>query len=32
MLGRNGRLRPDRETERIQLLVAEFCDAGSRKS
>jgi len=31
MLGRNGRLRPGRETERIQLLVAEFCDAGSRK-
>jgi len=32
MLARNGRLRPGRETERIQLLVAEFCDAGSRKS
>jgi len=31
MLARNGRLRPGRETERIQLLVAEFCDAGSRK-
>jgi AcrR family transcriptional regulator len=31
MLGRNGRLRPGRETDRIQLLVAEFYDAGSRK-
>jgi AcrR family transcriptional regulator len=32
MLGRSDRLRPGRETDRIQLLVAEFYDAGSRKS
>lgn len=31
MLGRNHRLRPGRETERIQLLVAGFYDAVPRK-
>jgi AcrR family transcriptional regulator len=31
MLGRNDRLRPGRENDRIQLLVAEFHDAGSRE-
>jgi AcrR family transcriptional regulator len=30
MLSRSDRLRPGRETDRIQLLIAEFCDAGSR--
>jgi len=29
-LGRNDRLRPGRETERIELLVAQFYDASSR--
>jgi AcrR family transcriptional regulator len=29
-LGHNGRLRPGRETERIELLVAQFYDASSR--
>ena len=29
-LGYNGRLRPGRETERIELLVAQFYDASSR--
>ena len=31
-LGRNDRLRPGRETERIDLLVAQFSDASSRKA
>ena len=30
-LARNNRLRPGRDTDRIQLLVAQFDDAGSRK-
>jgi hypothetical protein len=30
-LARNDRLRPGRDTDRIQLLVAQFDDAGSRK-
>jgi AcrR family transcriptional regulator len=29
-LGHSGRLRPGRETERIELVVAQFCDASSR--
>ena len=30
-LARTDRLRPGRDTDRIQLLVAQFDDAGSRK-
>ena len=30
-LARNDRLRPGRDTDRIQLLIAQFDDAGSRK-
>jgi hypothetical protein len=30
-LARNDRLRPGRDTDRIQLLVAQFDDAGSRQ-
>jgi AcrR family transcriptional regulator len=30
-LGRDDRLRPSHDTERMELLVAQFCDAGSGK-